>query len=578
MLLILALSLVFALTLLGWGALAAAVLERMARVALRGTVAFGEYGLLGLAVLAPLAFLLHIFIALGGIVGIAVIAIGLAGIVAGRRRLLAALGFGLRPALTGMLLLGLLVAICGETVQQQMPYDSGLYHLQTILMAEDSRVVLGAANIHMRFGYNSAWLILCALFALPGQALGGAIVLNGIVGLFGLTGMVQRIGNVSGRPGVAPSAIFAGGAVLLIALAKLLRHNIGGPSTDFPSGLLTIYAFLLALVVAEIPSAGRIDAPARGAMLIAFPISALAIVCKTSQMPVALAVLLVAATFIPRRVSGGRRLVLAGAISAILLAACWLIHGFALSGCALYPVSASCLAGLPWTVPPALADSDLAWITSFARIPDTGRGLVPNDWRWVPVWLAEMRGERLVVCLKVVLGLILALGLLRLAAGRRLHCLGETLDPTGRKVVLGLFAIATAGLCYWFLAAPALRFGYGFIVAGPLILLSLTVPVARSSRAVTRATNWVAPGLATLAFFLGIQVATEQTAVSLFAMDRPTIPVVELSEQRSVDGRSYSSPKTGDSCWAAPRFCTPYPSPGLEFGHLGPWQTAVAAP
>ncbi|MEA2756907.1 MAG: hypothetical protein QOJ54_3196, partial [Aliidongia sp.] len=433
MLVLLGFNLLFILVLFGWGGLAAATLERAAGIGLRGGLAVGEYGLLGLALLAPIGLVLHGVMALDGWFGLGVSIVGCVSLICNRRRLLAAATFGLARGWSGVLLAALFVLVVGTTVQQRMPYDSGLYHLQTILMAEDSRIVLGAANIHTRFGYNSAWLILCAMFSLPGRPLGGAIGLNGVICFLVMSGMVQRVGAGVGRSGSSPSAVFAGASVLLIALAKLLPHNVGGPSTDLPAGLLTIYTFLLMLVLVEEVPVDRLEDRSLGTLLIAFPIGALAIICKSSQLPVALAVVFVAAAIGSWRHTSGRRVVCVGAASAAILATAWVLHGLALSGCLFYPVSRSCVAILPWTIPSTMADHDLAWITSFARIPTVKNGLVPDDWHWLPVWLHEIRGERLVVALKAVFGLCLLSGAIRLGAGRQVRCLGETLDSAGNK-------------------------------------------------------------------------------------------------------------------------------------------------
>jgi hypothetical protein len=444
-------------------------------------------------------------------------------------------------------------------------------------MAEDTRIVLGAANIHTRFGYNSAWLILCAMFSLPGRPLDGAIGLNGVICFLVMSGMVQRVGAGVGRSGSSPSAVFAGASVLLIALAKLLPHNIGGPSTDLPAGLLTVYTFLLMLVLIEEAPAHRLEDRSLGTLLIAFPIGALAIICKSSQLPVALAVVFVAAAIGSWRHTSGRRVVCVGAASAAILATAWVLHGLALSGCLFYPVSRSCVAILPWTIPSTMADHDLAWITSFARIPTVKDGLVPDDWHWLPVWLHEIRGERLVVALKAVFGLCLLSGAIRLGAGRQVRCLGETLDSAGNKAALGLIAIATLGLGYWFFAAPALRFGYGFLLAQPLLILCLVIPVPRD-RPSPRFMRHVAPGFAVIALCLALGTIANLPAETLLSSDRPEIPMVEVMEQRTANGEWYFSPKIGDSCWASPRFCTPVPSPGLAFEQLGPWRMAVATP
>ena len=56
-----------------------------------------------------------------------------------------------------------------------MHFDTGLYHTQSIRWIEEYGVVPGLANLHSRFGYNSAAFALCALY---GGADGGAHALR----------------------------------------------------------------------------------------------------------------------------------------------------------------------------------------------------------------------------------------------------------------------------------------------------------------------------------------------------------------------------------------------------------------
>jgi hypothetical protein len=123
----------------------------------------------------------------------------------------------------------------------------------------------------------------------------------------------------------------------------------------------------------------------------------------------------------------------------------------------------------------------------------------------------------------------------------------------------------------------SLRFGYGFLLAQPLLILCLVIPVPRD-RPSPRFMRHVAPGFAVIALCLALGTIANLPAETLLSSDRPEIPMVEVMEQRTANGEWYFSPKIGDSCWASPRFCTPVPSPGLAFEQLGPWRMAVATP
>ena len=64
-----------------------------------------------------------------------------------------------------LLLYGFLVLLFAYgSSRGYMHYDTGLYHAQSIRWIEEYGVVPGLANLHSRFGYNSAAFALCALF------------------------------------------------------------------------------------------------------------------------------------------------------------------------------------------------------------------------------------------------------------------------------------------------------------------------------------------------------------------------------------------------------------------------------
>ena len=128
-------------------------------------------------------------------------------------------------------------------------YDSGLYHLQSIIQITESPVVLGIANLHMRFGYNSLWFVDAAMLTIPGFGLSGAYLPNPLLMIFVVLATVQHVQMALKTPGCFRSALF-GLAALLVFLNSyfLIKFSLGSPNTDVPSNLLIIYAAFLSLL------------------------------------------------------------------------------------------------------------------------------------------------------------------------------------------------------------------------------------------------------------------------------------------------------------------------------------------
>ena len=78
-----------------------------------------------------------------------------------------------------LLYAGLTLLFAYGSSRGYMHYDTGLYHAQAIRWIEEYGVVPGLANLHSRFGYNSASFALSAFFSetwLIGQQIGRAHV------------------------------------------------------------------------------------------------------------------------------------------------------------------------------------------------------------------------------------------------------------------------------------------------------------------------------------------------------------------------------------------------------------------
>jgi hypothetical protein len=230
----------------------------------------------------------------------------------------------------------------------------------------------------------------------------------------------------------------------------------------------------------------------------------------------------------------------------------WVARGLVLSGCPLFPSTIGCVP-LPWATPPSVGENVSAWIRSWARLPGASPDVVLASWEWLGPWAqAATRQPTLVVT-----------GVL-FAAGGLYHALHPRSAP--REILAGWVA-AIVGVAGWFLTAPTVRFGLGFLFAAAL------VPIAGSGLA----RKWAGTRAGRLALLVALGVlcapivtlslrwTRHLTAASASWVSWPETPAGAVQPRRTASGLVVYVPRRGDQCWSAPLPCTPYFDLGLTY-------------
>lgn len=531
-------------------------------------VTVGDLGILGYATLGLLATVLHVVMPLGGVPAAVACLAGIGLVVVLRRGLARQAGaFGWGMGATAVLL----VAAClrlGAMIPGSLQghFDTGLYHIQAVRQVMEFPLILGSANIHMRFGYNSAVFPTAGLLSggLPG--LGGALTTNAVLMAFVIVAVVQRALARADATGLR-ATIFGALAVLLTLFTPLLILRVwaGTPNSDIPSALMVLYGFHLALRLSDLGS-GVAAAPERaGTAAMLAVVVALAVTLKLSALPV---VLLAALPLLAwRRGALARRDIALGAGAALVIGLPWLARGIATSGCFAYPQPASCLP-VPWRVGATVAQSDLDWMRAWARRPDTLPEVVLADWSWLPGWIASLPREPSWPVFVTLVGVLALMLVARLLCGRRLVIVADALPPASRGDILVLFGVAGLGIAMWFTTAPLVRYGQAWLVLPLLLAIAHCAPVGwRHSRAAgfaaviarrkVRAGVALALGAATIASLAG------HAPRRLFDAGPPNLPVVATEQRGDLAGLPIHVPVQGSQCWDAPRLCTPQLGEGV---------------
>ncbi|WP_198370800.1 LIC_10190 family membrane protein [Roseomonas rosulenta] len=548
---------------IGWGVLAAALLAR-----LRGRVApldLGELGVLGLALAAPVGIVAHALVPLSAVVTGSAALAGLAAFawhlpVAWRRHR-AASG---PVALPAALFAGLLLWAARHAYRSAaFHYDTGLYHLQVVRQAMEFPAILGIANIHERFGYNSSWPFVSAMQSLSGQGLAGAFAVNAV--LLVLVAWTLAWRGWEARGAAAPVTAFSLSAcAVLLVPAFGVPALLGNPNTDLPVILLVLLAMQICLRLV------LTAAPHLLALLAV--VVALAVTVKLAALPLVL-LLLPAAFALWRGGSLGARDALAGAGAAFAIGLPALLRGVATSGCLAYPHPGTCLP-LPWRVEDAVARLDMAWVQAWARQPNTPPDLVPAGWSWVPGWLDAARSEPAGQAVFVLAVLAALAGVAALAVRP-----APARQAPQRAAIAMMFAASVGGIAFWFTSAPLLRYGMAWLVLPSLLALALALPVLLRRLSATAQGAASGAGMSAAAAALGggarlpaiaagllawILLVVAPTPRQLAATDYPRLPAVAVAASDPVGDLPLYRPAHGQQCWDAPRICAPAPPGGLR--------------
>ena len=230
----------------------------------------------------------------------------------------------------------------------------------------------------------------------------------------------------------------------------------------------------------------------------------------------------------------------------------------------VFPVGWSCVAALPWTPPIADIASFATSITAWARSPNAHFWEAATGWAWVKDWPSVMLAHRPFISkaswsFAMVVGIGIAIALvdrILIKAGR----LGSLSGP-GRSIIVYAILISCLGNLFWFLTAPDPRFGIGFMLVMPALLLaagmrglSVDGPLVRClvNHLVLFGFIFVCAGL-----FVKHQWAIASKAINTW----PSIPYVPVAQQDFGLSLLVHVPIKGDQCWDAPRPCAPARAP-----------------
>lgn len=330
------------------------------------------------------------------------------------------------------------------SAQQPFTYDEGLYYAQFIKWMQQYKVVPGLANLHERFGFNSHWHVLSAVFNFSWLDGMSDNRLNGVLYLLTALYLLPHKHDNNFI------ALLKAGLLIMISMPQFGAYYIIAPAAD-----TAVYYISCLVIVSWLEQTGAGMSPLKGAngvfMLLA-PVFLLTV--KVSSIPILL--LTVIMYWQVLRQKHYKQLAHLCGI-AIMIVAPWLIRNIILSGYPLFPMELPDLLHTGWAVPESVIRSTRLDITAFAyyRVADIQRYLDESTIHRIGSWFSQSLRiyDKLLVLGALVSPLLIFIRRKQLPAG-----------------FMPLYIFLLAGCCFWLKQAPDPRFGYSYLA--PLVVLA----------------------------------------------------------------------------------------------------------
>jgi len=440
-------------------------------------------------------------------------------------------------------------------------YDTGLYGAQAVRWFITYPLVPGLGNLIGQLGFNSSvFLWFAALEQGPWCGLAHHLFDGFIIAVL-FASIIPAALRILRAERAAPIDWFL---TLLFVPATIwgTTTKIVGTNTDLPTSVVCLVAgaFLFRALGEESPQAGTStsDSPQRAAtprdasatdLVIAMVLFSLAVAFKISSVVFASLGWTVAALklwSLSRNTPSRRRLVACGVILSAAIVLPWVARGLVLTG---YPFFPSTVLSIPvdWKVPAFETRLQADFARSFARVPELTYEYA-HGWSWLRPWFRELLRERegfLIPLLFALMGGVA--GIIRMRRQNR-----GALPQWPWLLVPSL-----GGLIFWFLEAPAMRFGEPLMwTAGATLgafaalhFLDRPGRIRIALAGLLLLTAWAAhPRLFWGSYF--------RPSVGVRTFLR--LPVAKLTPHQTTSGLTVNVPVETNQCWDAPLPCSYY--------------------
>lgn len=498
--------------------------------------------LLGLPFYVFLGMILHFFLPLNSLLAVFLQSIGL--LVCVIFILLNSKNFSKTQNIL-LIFIPLVFVVSERIFNSSVVYDTGLYHLQTILWNRAEPIVLGLVNLQNRFGFNSTLFVFAAEIGLPKIWLPGIFSVNGLILLLTIAYFLEDSIFCKNKQF---EKLFSSITVSLLLLGKIyFLGELGSPGTDLPAMLFCI------LICYEYVKSVHTNT---SHLLIPF----LFLLPTIKLSYAAFSIFLLIFLYIQKKLSGKNR-VLYFFLTCVFF---WMLRGVFLSGCVIYPQEKTCL-NLPWSAAASSAINAKEWVYSWARNSEISKEIVLSDMTWIFSWFPRFLTS---FEFGYFSWSIVALVVMYQKFKQELKNL--------RKYFLLFWAMAINSI-YWFFTAPDPRFNSGIFLSFSLLLTTQLVYFYVKKKYKKSSIDHITHSVyLTICFVIVVQSIILCTSL-LFKADKyykqswPSVPVQSVSIKNTVHGDTIYVPINSEQCWASQLPCTPYFNARLHFSKKYYW-------
>lgn len=346
----------------------------------------------------------------------------------------------------GFLVLASLILIL--TVQYTWHYDTDLYHAQCIRWIESLGAVKGIGNLHNRLAYNSAFFSLQALFSLQFLVNQSLHTMNGFIVLVMLSYALKGLHIFKGEK-------IRGSDLLKLCLVYYLcsyenRWQISSPGSDISALSMILY---ISAKWSELYEEGSDDITEYGILCL------LGVWASTLKLSASMVVLLAVYPAVYMVRNRNWKQIALFLCSGIVILLPFLARNVIVSGYLIYPYSAIDIFNVDWKMSPAMLQDDRREIAAWGRGLRTRESYGAPFAVWFPGWFQTLTiwnkalfiGNIFCILYVIVYGIL---------------CIRRKRD----WIFLNLLTVSAAGLIFWFVSAPLIRYGAVYLWILPALI------------------------------------------------------------------------------------------------------------
>lgn len=337
--------------------------------------------------------------------------------------------------------------------------DTESYHIQMVKWIQEYGSPKGIANLHSRYGFNSAWFTSIALFSIPSTSLNTYTLLNGVLSFWFCGHLVSSCHIVcfKSENNYINFSTLPHFFILCISLLlwPIIRGGVGTSNYDIISLVIVFILFAGLIRTYKLTKSFHLN-------WILFPFFIFTV--RVINYPFLLITAFVLYLALKHK---EYKIALFTLISGIVIISPFLIRNLFLSGYLFYPSLAFDFFSVDWKVEKQVPLNLLYFIKYFNRINDmylsiskTALFQFPD---WIPLWYKYLfRYDKILVTLlgaSLMLSIFYVKKLKELSPEIKLFCLTMLIN-----------------LVSWFFIAPDPRFVYGSMLSLIFFFLSLVTP------------------------------------------------------------------------------------------------------